>query len=66
MSGLRLHEQSVHLRERPHACVHCGKSFPRRNHLQRHISSVHLEQKAHSYSLKLRPLEKAALQMQVL
>ncbi|CAI2737407.1 unnamed protein product, partial [Dicrocoelium dendriticum] len=48
---------------RPHACDHCGKSFLRRDHLQRHIDCVHLEQRAHSSSRKLCPLEIAASQM---
>ncbi|CAH8638855.1 unnamed protein product [Dicrocoelium dendriticum] len=34
--------------ERLHACDHCGKSFRRKDDLQRHISFVHLKQSAHS------------------
>ncbi|CAI2737408.1 unnamed protein product, partial [Dicrocoelium dendriticum] len=41
---LRVHEKSVHLRERPHKCKYCEKTFSQLGNRRIHEHSIHLKQ----------------------
>ena len=38
---LKLHEDSVHLKQKPHQCIHCGQAFAQRGNRNAHERNVH-------------------------